>query len=93
MRILVFGDSIAYGAWDTQGGWVERLKCDAHLQTAQSRGANKLQIINLGIGGDTSTKILKRMHDEIVARKDPKWPLALIIGLGINDERFIDGLP
>lgn len=26
MRILVFGDSIVYGAWDTEGGWAERLK-------------------------------------------------------------------
>lgn len=26
MRVLVFGDSITQGFWDTEGGWVERLR-------------------------------------------------------------------
>ncbi|MDD2822618.1 MAG: hypothetical protein PHQ59_00920 [Candidatus Daviesbacteria bacterium] len=25
-NILVFGDSVAYGAWDPKGGWVRRLR-------------------------------------------------------------------
>ena len=25
-KIFIFGDSIAYGAWDPAGGWVERLR-------------------------------------------------------------------
>lgn len=25
-KILVFGDSIAYGKWDSDGGWVARLR-------------------------------------------------------------------
>ena len=25
-RILIFGDSITYGAWDKEGGWVQRLR-------------------------------------------------------------------
>ena len=25
-KIFIFGDSIAYGAWDPVGGWVERLR-------------------------------------------------------------------
>ena len=24
--LLVFGDSITYGAWDLEGGWVQRLR-------------------------------------------------------------------
>jgi lysophospholipase L1-like esterase len=82
MRILVFGDSIAYGAWDTAGGWVDRLKSDAHRQTVASRGLRKLQIVNLGIGGDTSTKILKRVPAEIEARFLTGWPLVLVFGFG-----------
>ncbi len=62
MRVLIFGDSITYGAWDTEAGWVERLKREAHRQTIQSEGKSKIQILNLGIGGDSSTKILKRMQ-------------------------------
>lgn len=90
MRILVFGDSIAYGAWDTNGGWVDRLKCIAHEQTVKSKGKNKLQIINLGVGSDTSSKILARLETEIKARYSVNWPLILIFNFGINDERTIN---
>ena len=91
MRVLVFGDSITYGAWDTEAGWVERIKKEAHRQTVESRGSNKLQVINLGIGGDSSTKILKRMPAEIEARYSANWPFVLVITFGANDERSIDG--
>lgn len=91
LRVLVFGDSITYGAWDTQAGWVERIKRTAHEQTVQSEGKNKVQVINLGIGGDTSTKILKRMPAEIEARYSANWPFVFVITFGANDERSIDG--
>jgi lysophospholipase L1-like esterase len=91
MRVLVFGDSITYGAWDTQAGWVERIKRTAHEQTVQSEGKNKVQVINLGIGGDTSTKILKRMPTEIEARYSASWPFVFVITFGANDERSIGG--
>lgn len=91
MRVLVFGDSITYGAWDTQAGWVERIKRTAHEKTVQSEGKDKVQVINLGIGGDTSTKILKRMPAEIEARYSASWPFVFVITFGANDERSIDG--
>jgi lysophospholipase L1-like esterase len=91
MRVLVFGDSIAYGAWDTEGGWVDRLKRGAHSQTVKSKGVDKLQIINLGIGGDTSTKILSRMEKEIESRHSASWPFAFVFAFGSNDERSING--
>lgn len=91
MRVLFFGDSITYGAWDTEGGWVERLKKDAHHQTVESEGNQKVQVINLGIGGDSSTKILKRMESEIQARYSKSWPFVLVVSCGANDERSING--
>lgn len=91
MRVLVFGDSITYGAWDTEAGWVERLKREAHKQTVQSEGKIKMQVINLGVGGDSSTKILKRMKAEIEARYSASWPFVFVITFGANDERSIDG--
>lgn len=93
MRVLVFGDSIAYGAWDTEGGWVERLKQDAHSQTVNSKGATKLQVLNLGVGGDSSTKILKRLQVEIDARRSTSWPFIFVFTFGANDERSVDGKP
>lgn len=90
MRILVFGDSIAYGGWDTAGGWVERIKSDAHTMTVAAKGQKKLQVINLGIGGDSSTKILRRMRNEIEARKSKNWPFIFIFSFGTNDERMAE---
>ena len=93
MRVLFFGDSIVYGSWDSQGGWVDRLKREAHAITLRSGGSQKLQFINLGIGGDSSTKILARLKNEIDARTSTSWPFAFVVCLGANDERTVDGVP
>lgn len=92
-RVLVFGDSIAYGSWDTKGGWVERLKADAHSRTVASGNTFKRQIFNLGVGGHTSSDILNRMDTEIEARAADRWELALLFMFGTNDERLVDGEP
>lgn len=91
MRVLVFGDSIVYGAWDPEGGWVDRLKRVAHQQTLDSEGENKMQVINLGIGGDSSTKVLKRLKAEIEARSSKSWPFTFVFTFGANDERSTNG--
>ncbi len=90
-RIVVFGDSVAYGAWDSEGGWVDRLKRWAHQVTIESAGETKLQVFNLGIGGDTSTGIARRIEAELAARQSASWPLAVVISYGANDERTTDG--
>lgn len=91
MRILVFGDSIAYGSWDIEGGWVDRLKRRAHAITIESGGETKVQVINLGIGGNTSTKLAARIDAEIQSRLSPSWTLGVVISVGVNDARTIDG--
>ena len=91
-RILIFGDSVEYGAWDTKGGWVDRMKQAAHAHTLSTRGKEKIQIINLGIGGNTSRKILERMKNEIDARHTPTWDLTLVFSFGTNDSRLKDGV-
>lgn len=93
MRVLVFGDSIAYGAWDSQGGWVDRLKREANQLALESDGQTKLQIINLGIGGDTSTKILARLEAETTARYSVNWPFVFVFNFNANDERTRDDVP
>jgi lysophospholipase L1-like esterase len=90
MRVLVFGDSIAYGAWDTEGGWVDRVKREMHKRTIESQGRKKMQVINLGIGSDTSTKILARMQSEIDARQSDSWPFVFVFAFGANDQRNLD---
>lgn len=90
-RILIFGDSITYGAWDSRGGWADRLKQEAHSWTINSKGSDKYQVINLGIGGDTSIKILSRFKREMDSRYSSSWPNILIFAYGTNDPRTIDG--
>lgn len=91
-RILVFGDSIVYGAWDTAGGWVERVKAVMHRRTVESNGASKVQVLNMGVGGDSSTKILARLEHDIASRYSASWPCVLVFSFGANDERTKDGV-
>ncbi|MBU6500990.1 MAG: hypothetical protein KGJ89_02590 [Patescibacteria group bacterium] len=75
MNICIFGDSITWGASDTEkGGWVERLK---------TYFGNKYEAIiyNLGIPGDTTIDLLKRVESECKSRK----PDLIIFSIGIND--------
>lgn len=88
-RILVFGDSQTYGGWDSEGGWCDRLKRYYHARTVQANGRVKTQVLNLGIGGETTRGLLARMEIEIEARLSANWPLSIVIAIGINDSRSI----
>lgn len=92
MRIIAFGDSITYGAWDIEGGWVDRIKRRAHAKVVNSNGSDKKQVLNLGIGGDTTTKLLSRIEVEIKNRFSANWPLVIIIAIGTNDGRKKSGV-
>lgn len=81
MNILVFGASITWGAWDREGGWVQRLR--SFLEKAQP-GAHI--VYNLGVSGDTSQDILERFDNEARARLEEGWGETLIIiSVGAND--------
>ena len=85
--ILVFGTSITYGAWDTDGGWVQRLR--RHLDEKQlSNSQLYYMVYNLGISGDTSEGILKRIAFETeqrLALKDEGEEVIILISVGAND--------
>ena len=79
-NICVFGDSVAFGASDEiSGGWVNRLKvfCLNHMEDTT--------IYNLGICGDTTEDVLKRIDIEAEARE----PQIIIFAIGINDSSHI----
>lgn len=90
-RIFVFGDSLVYGAWDSQGGWCDRLKRRFHLQKITNPAAGKVQLFNLGIGGENSRALLKRFRSEIEARMKGDWPVVILIATGANDTRMLSG--
>jgi lysophospholipase L1-like esterase len=88
MRALVFGDSITQGYWDSEGGWVARLRKHYDKQQLDA-GLNDEEtiIFNLGISGDVAEGVVKRLNAEVQARKW-RWPdeeFILIFAIGIND--------
>lgn len=76
--ICIFGDSIAWGAFDNErGGWAEMLK-------TYFFGKDR-NIYNLGISGDNTNKLIKRFYSECATRK----PDIIIFAIGENDSQDI----
>lgn len=81
MKVLIFGDSITWGAGDIEGGgWVDRLRRDEEL-------FNKgYEFINLGVSGDDTYDLLERLELEAGARE----PEFIVFSIGINDSQYLD---
>lgn len=79
-NICILGDSIVYGAWDEEKhGYVNRLREDL-------KENNQVEnIYGLGIPGETTAGLLKRLDTEL----KPRTPNTIIIGIGINDTIYI----
>lgn len=80
--VLVFGDSITWGAIDLEkGGWVERLKISL---------MSKVDVFNLGIPGDTSQDIVDRLEGELKARFYDEN--IIVFAIGINDSLYPENI-
>jgi lysophospholipase L1-like esterase len=88
-KLFIFGDSIAYGAWDPAGGWVERLRQWMFVTT---RGDYNLGtfLYNLSIVGETTADLLRRFPAEMAARQPGDL---IVFAAGINDAQDVDGQP
>lgn len=81
---LFFGDSITYGEYDgVFGGWVDILKRYALQQFHEGNG-DELILFNLGIGGETTEGLLKRMPHELSARNSADGNI-VFLSYGAND--------
>lgn len=88
---LFFGDSITYGEYDgVFGGWVDILKRYA-LQKFHEGNGDELILFNLGIGGETTEGLLKRMPVELSARNSADGNL-VFISYGANDLAVKEGV-
>ena len=86
-RILVFGDSIAYGAWDTmRGGWADRLKVFCMERELENPEFN-YPVYNLGLSGDNTNNLLKRFGFETKQRMKLKEETIIIVAIGVNDSQ------
>jgi len=88
-HILVYGDSTTYGAWDSKGGWVDRLR--GRFFKGNTAGKKYLLVYNLGISGGTTNLIVKRFDNETAIRldDDPGNDTIFIFSGGGNDAMWI----
>jgi len=79
MSICIFGDSITWGASDSEkGGWAERLK----VYFGEKYDIN---VYNLGVSGDATEDLLDRIENESRVRE----PNIIVFAIGVNDAQFI----
>lgn len=84
--ILIFGDSITYGAWDNEkGGWVNRLRL-----ALENKNETYFNIYNLGISGDTTLNLKKRFDNEFFYRFSIESKTIIIFSIGINDSQIVN---
>jgi len=94
-QILVFGDSITLGAWDTEGGWVDRLKNFLNKRTLsipEFWNTDYIEVYNLGISsisGENSSSLLERFESE-AKRRLGEYETIIIIAIGKNDSCFLE---
>jgi len=73
--LCVFGDSIAVGSDDREaGGWVARLRLELNAR-------EKISVYGLGVDGDRSEQLLRRLASEAAARNAS----VIVISIGAND--------
>lgn len=94
MTIICFGDSITYGNWDPEGGWVGRLRKYLDSRSLSAYQGEDLYskyytlTYDLGIPGDTSTGLFARFENELIPRFNQDEEMVILFAIGINDSRF-----
>src|SRR3989344_48871 len=88
MNLLIFGDSITWGAWDEEGGWAQRIKSFADKKAATLNYDNYTSVYCLGVSGDNTFDLLKRFETEVRARIDEEEKTLILIEIGINDSQL-----
>lgn len=84
-KVIVFGDSIAYGKWDIEGGWVQRLRRFLDEKYNIGKDGNVLAY-NLSIPGEVAIRMVDRVQAELEIRlTDPKDEVIVIFAIGVND--------
>ncbi len=83
---MIFGDSGVYGAWDNDGGWVNRLREPIDIKNLVDNDIAYF-VYNLGIPGNTSADVLRRFESEYTGRLYPgvKQETIVVFSFGAND--------
>jgi lysophospholipase L1-like esterase len=87
-QILIFGASSTHGNWDEFGGWANRIRLAVIKKILDAPNLYHGHVFNLGVPGNTTGDLLKRMDREINTRLF--YPdTIIIISIGTNDSRVI----
>ncbi|MFH1307278.1 MAG: SGNH/GDSL hydrolase family protein [archaeon] len=87
-ELFVFGASTECGAWDEEGGWVERLRRFLYKKAIKTSLDNGWIVNNLAVDGDDSSGMLKRIESEIKPRLWPDSDQIILIVVGANDSLY-----
>ncbi|OGG91925.1 hypothetical protein A3H03_01055 [Candidatus Kuenenbacteria bacterium RIFCSPLOWO2_12_FULL_42_13] len=84
-KILIFGDSIVYGKWDSEGGWAARLR--RYIDEKYNFNDDKnIQVYNFGIPGEVARRMVKRVESELIfCKTEPHDRFLVIFAVGAND--------
>jgi len=84
MGITIFGDSVAAGHWDEEGGWVARLTKYLNSRSIKSNYEEWYSVHNFSISGATTSSLLDRLPKEA---KASGWgeDSVFIFSIGLND--------
>ena len=87
-RILIFGDSTAYGRWDKRGGWAERLR-SLYMEKNIINIDPYWEVYNFGVDGDCSKDLLERLEFEIKQRiTEGEGEIIIVFAIGLNDSQI-----
>lgn len=87
VNILIFGDSIAYGACDKENlGWVNRLR----FTLEKNKKNDYYNVFNLSVPGDTTIELKNRFRNECNARYNSNMHNIIIFSIGVNDSQIIN---
>lgn len=86
--VFIFGDSIAWGSWDPEGGWAGRLR--RFLMEREIADESRYFITyNLGVSGETTTGLLARFESEAKARWKGERQYLILFAIGVNDSVYL----
>lgn len=91
-QILVFGDSISFGMWDSKGGWVARIAEICTSKVVESKCELYFPVYNLSIPGNTTDDLIARFDPEMTQRLNDEQETYIIFAIGMNDSHYLHDL-
>lgn len=85
--LMFFGDSTVLGVGSNSSGWPD---LGGHYLKSRfyQECLGDFILYNLGVDGDNSEKLLRRLEKELVARLRDGYRLTVFIAIGLNDSQY-----